>query len=393
MNLRTQVSERLWEAITGAYEAGNYAHAVLESVHLITTVLRDKSGLDGDGNQLVGKALGGDDPKIRLNSLQTDTEKNIQKGFENIIRGIYSAIRNPRSHEAAATDKREHADAIICFINYLLTVLDASKEAFTIEAFMQRVSDADFVDSARYSGLLVAEVPPTRLGDALISVYNERRQLPLQKRVTLIKALLDSASDSQIGSLLAVVSDDLKTTNDAVDIRNALQFLVPELWPRLNEAARLRIENKLIAGVRNGKLSPDGTTTEWLATWARDFLNVFTLRTEVATVLYLKLVSDDAASRQYAAKFFLGELPAIADSDQERPRMIRAIVKAIKGDDQHVRNELLRHIGNFPEVWQKTLVEALVEFTDKENPALILGDGTPFLTAQQVSEFDDDIPF
>lgn len=58
LNLRTQISERLWEAIAGAYDAGNYAHAVLESMHVVTTVLRDKSGLDGDGNQLVGRALG-----------------------------------------------------------------------------------------------------------------------------------------------------------------------------------------------------------------------------------------------------------------------------------------------------------------------------------------------
>lgn len=393
MNLRTQISERLWEAIAGAYEAGNYAHAVLESVHVITTVLREKSGLDGDGNQLVGKALGGDDPKIRLNSLQTDTEKNIQKGFESILRGIYSAIRNPRSHEAAS-DKREQTDAIICFVNYLLTVLDASKEAFTTESFMDRVRDSDYVDSKRYSDLLVGEIPPARLGDALISVYRERRHLPLQRRSTLIEALLKAASDSQLGSFLSVVSDEFKVTNDVASIRTTLQFLAPELWPRLNEVARLRIENKLITGIRNGKVLADGTTTEALATWARDFLKVFTLRADVATALYVKLMSDDADSRQYAAKFFFAELPKVATTDQEVTRMLRAIVRAVKGGDQHVRSELLRRVDDFPEPWRRSLVESLADLTDKDNPARILSDGTPFLTARQDSdEFDDDIPF
>lgn len=211
MNLRTQISDRLWEAIASAYEAGNYAHAVLEAIHVITDVLRDKSGLDGDGNQLVGQALGGENPKIRLNSLQTDTERNIQKGFESILRGVYSAIRNPRSHESAC-DKREHADAIICFTNYLLAVLDASKEAFTTESFMERVTDPDFVDTKRYSALLVNEVPVAHRGDALIEIFKQRKQLPLQKRETLIRALFEGATDSQIGSLLALVSDEFRAT-------------------------------------------------------------------------------------------------------------------------------------------------------------------------------------
>lgn len=347
MNIRTQISERLWEAIAGAYDAGNYAHAVLESMHVVTTVLREKSGLDGDGNQLVGQALGGDNPKIRLNSLQTDTERNIQKGFEGILRGMYSAIRNPRSHEAA-TDRREHADAIIFFVNYLLTILDAGKEAFTAESFMERVSDADFVNSPRYSSLLVAEVPPARVGDALIAVYQGRRQLPLQNRGTLVLALLKAASEPQVDSLLAVVSNDLKTTNDPADIRTALQFLTPEIWPRLDEATRIRIENKLITGIRNGKINPTGASTEPLATWARDFVKAFTLRSDVATVLWLSLASDDAGKRQYVTTHFFGVLPDVAHTEQEKSRLVKSIARAVKEDDQHVRGALLQYINSFP---------------------------------------------
>jgi uncharacterized protein (TIGR02391 family) len=391
VNLRTQISERLWEAVASAYDAGNYAHAVLESIHLLTTVLREKSGLDGDGNQLVGKALGGDDPAIRLNSLQTDTEKNIQKGFESILRGIYSAIRNPRSHETA-TDKREHADAIIYFVNYLLTVLGASKEVFTPDAFMERVRDPDFVDSTRYSSLLVDEVPPARLGDALIKLYKEREHVPIQKRGTLIKALLEAANDSQIGNFLSVVSDELKTTNNTAEIRTTLQFLIPEFWPRLNEAARLRIENKLITGIRNGKRTAGGTT-EALATWANTFISVFTLRAEVSSALWLKLVSDDAEGRHYVVEYFFTQLPEVAISDREVSRTIQGIVKAVKGGDLHVRGAIVRYIDIFPESWQRSLVEALSELTDKDNPACVLVDGTPFLTKLKLEDFDDDIPF
>lgn len=306
---------------------------------------------------------------------------------------MYSAIRNPRSHEAA-TDRKEHADAIIVFVNYLLTILDAGKEAFTAESFMERVSDADFVNSSRYSSLLVAEIPPARVGDALIAVYQGRRQLPLQNRGTLVSALLKTASEIQIGSLVAAVSNNLKATNDPADIRTALQFLTPEIWPRLDETARLRIENKLITGIRNGKITPGGANTEPLATWARDFAKVFTLRPDVATALWLSLASDDAGKRQYAATHFFGMLPDVAHTEQEQSRIVKVIARAVKDGDQHVREALLRHINSFPESWRTKLVELLSELTDKENPAIILGDGTPFLTAQKGSDdFDDDIPF
>jgi uncharacterized protein (TIGR02391 family) len=391
MNLRTQISDRLWEAIASAYESGNYAHAVLESVHVITEVLREKSGLDGDGNTLVGSALGGDNPRVRLNSLMTETERNIQKGFESILRGLYSAIRNPRSHEAAA-DKVEQADAIICFVNYLLTVLDASKEVFTPEAFMTRVTDPDFVDSNRYSELLVAQIPPSRLGDALIAIFRERRRLPLQKRGTFIEVLLKSASDPQIGSALAVVSEELMVTNDATDIKTAFQFLKPELWSRLDESARRRIETKIISGIRNGKLSSDGTTNEWLATWGRDFLKVFTLREDVATVLWLTLASEDAEKRHFGTEYFFAELPNICTTDRQISRIIAAIVRGVKSGDQHMRSRLLRHIDNLPDAWRAKLVDGLAELTDKESPARILSDGTPFLKAED-NQFDDDIPF
>ena len=64
------------------------------------------------------------------NKLQTETEKNIQKGVEFTLRGIYSAFRNPRSH-TKHVDKEEDADAIIIFINHLLKLIDKSKGKFS----------------------------------------------------------------------------------------------------------------------------------------------------------------------------------------------------------------------------------------------------------------------
>jgi hypothetical protein len=59
---------------------------------------------------------------------------------------------------------------------------------------------------------------------------------------------------------LTIVSHQLKSTSDTLDIRTTFQFLTPEIWPSLSEAARLRIENKIVTGIRNGKVAADGST-------------------------------------------------------------------------------------------------------------------------------------
>src|ERR1700759_2453879 len=111
MNLQTHIKNNLWLAIQSTYEAGNYSHAVNDAMHYLSNVLRERTGVDGDGAALVGQALGGDSPRLRINKLQTETEKNEQKGIKSILRGMYQAIRNPRSHEQIE-DKQEVADSI-----------------------------------------------------------------------------------------------------------------------------------------------------------------------------------------------------------------------------------------------------------------------------------------
>ena len=149
------------------------ADAILDAMHYVSSVLRDKTGVDGDGTALVGQALGGDSPRLRINKLQTETEKNEQRGIESILRGMYQAIRNPRSHEQIQ-DTQEIADAVIYFIDYLLGVVEGAEEPFVMSKFMTRIFDPDFVKSQRYAELLVDQIPTNKRFDALITVYREK---------------------------------------------------------------------------------------------------------------------------------------------------------------------------------------------------------------------------
>ncbi|MBK7217378.1 MAG: hypothetical protein IPH95_10060 [Candidatus Promineofilum sp.] len=82
------------------------------------------------------------------------------------------AIRNPRSHEQFS-DQQQDAEAIIHFVDYLLRVIIASKESFTIESFLEAVTDSEFVETERYAEILISEVPANRRGDALSTMKLE----------------------------------------------------------------------------------------------------------------------------------------------------------------------------------------------------------------------------
>jgi uncharacterized protein (TIGR02391 family) len=105
MNLQTHIKTDLWLAVQSAYESENYNHAILDAIHYLTNVIREKSGIEGDGEGLVGQALGGNSPRLRVNKFQTQSEQDEQKGLVQVLIGIYKGIRNPRSHEIIEDDE------------------------------------------------------------------------------------------------------------------------------------------------------------------------------------------------------------------------------------------------------------------------------------------------
>jgi len=126
-----------------------------------------------DGEQLVGKAFGGESPKLRINKLQTVTERDIQQGLLHILIGMYKGIRNPRSHDQIE-DTKKSADAIIYFVDYILSIIDQSQESFTIPNFISRVFDEYFVQNIDYAKSLVDEIPPKKRFDVLVEIYHKK---------------------------------------------------------------------------------------------------------------------------------------------------------------------------------------------------------------------------
>ena len=76
MNLKSEIRPDLWSAIEKAYESGLFKNAILNGFHFLSDILRERANVDGDGANLVGQALGGETPRLKVNKFQTESERN-----------------------------------------------------------------------------------------------------------------------------------------------------------------------------------------------------------------------------------------------------------------------------------------------------------------------------
>lgn len=92
----------------------NYFHTVFEAMKSITSKIRTLSGLTGDGADLVYDAFGQKHgpPRLAINPLQTDTQRGEQRGFVNLLKGLYGTIRNPLAHDPKVEWDMTEQDAL-----------------------------------------------------------------------------------------------------------------------------------------------------------------------------------------------------------------------------------------------------------------------------------------
>jgi uncharacterized protein (TIGR02391 family) len=92
----------------------NYFHAVFEAMKSIAAKIRAMSGLQSDGADLVQQAFGQSQsaPVLAINPLVTETEKGEQRGFANLLIGLFGTIRNPLAHNAKVEWEMSEQDAL-----------------------------------------------------------------------------------------------------------------------------------------------------------------------------------------------------------------------------------------------------------------------------------------
>lgn len=80
------------------YQNGHFREAVLNSIMVLFDMIRNKTNLEDDGDKLVGKAFSHENPYLKINDLDTESGRNDQAGFMQMLKGAYQGIRNPKAH-------------------------------------------------------------------------------------------------------------------------------------------------------------------------------------------------------------------------------------------------------------------------------------------------------
>jgi uncharacterized protein (TIGR02391 family) len=92
------IHPKIYEYCNSELISENYFHSVFEAVKSIAEEIRQRTNLTLDGSELVDKALSVNNPMIKINPLQTETEQSEQKGFSNLIKGVFGMFRNTTAH-------------------------------------------------------------------------------------------------------------------------------------------------------------------------------------------------------------------------------------------------------------------------------------------------------
>lgn len=80
------------------YQSGDYRNASLDSVVALFDMLRQKTGLDMDGEPLCNQAFSPNGPIVIFSEMETESGRNDQRGFMDMFKGFYRGVRNPKAH-------------------------------------------------------------------------------------------------------------------------------------------------------------------------------------------------------------------------------------------------------------------------------------------------------
>jgi len=113
------------------FEAGFFADSVEASFKdvndAVKRIVRDVNGRELDGAPLMNTAFSPQNPIIRLTELVTDTDRNIQQGYMQIMAGAMTGIRNPKAH-GNLNPERTKTLHMICLASLLMHKIDERRE-------------------------------------------------------------------------------------------------------------------------------------------------------------------------------------------------------------------------------------------------------------------------
>jgi len=114
------------ERVSGQlYRDGHYKAAALEAYIRVIEEVRAKSGLALDGDNLMNHAFGCDNraPVVQFNSLQTEAERDEQRGLMFLYKGIVG-LRNSKAHSNTLFNDLSRAHEYLALASLLMRLLE-----------------------------------------------------------------------------------------------------------------------------------------------------------------------------------------------------------------------------------------------------------------------------
>jgi uncharacterized protein (TIGR02391 family) len=112
------------------YEDGYYALAVEEGCKFLNNLVKRRAKEPTlDGARLMNRALSPDNPVLRLNSLATQSDRDEQLGYMQILAGLMTGVRNPRAHEHSFLDSADGAFELLGLLNHLVQAIRSAASA------------------------------------------------------------------------------------------------------------------------------------------------------------------------------------------------------------------------------------------------------------------------
>lgn len=124
-NLHASIKEISQQRFEDGYYADAVEAAFKEVIKRVKGYIRTKTGENLDGDRAMNRAFGfeNQDPIIKFNNLQTQEEKDEQKGIMFLFKGIVG-IRNRKAHENIILDDPFSAIEYLALASLLMRLLD-----------------------------------------------------------------------------------------------------------------------------------------------------------------------------------------------------------------------------------------------------------------------------
>ena len=243
------MKEILKESIKTHYENKDYTEVVRDALLCLTTEIRKKSDLkDNDGVDLVNKAFSEKNPLIKINKLETETDKNKHRGIMDLSKGLIEYFRNPMSHSKQEYSKKI-ADAILVILDQvILEEIVGSKSINSIDDWYLEITNELFPNTERYAKNLISTIPNNKYYELLVILYKNRNNIPKLKD-KIIDELVHNLSPEEFKDYCNVIERDLFGNVQEKEIISLLKFISSNIWKNLSNLAKTKIEDMALEDI------------------------------------------------------------------------------------------------------------------------------------------------